>query len=57
MDETVFWGHSRDGHGGVPEADRVGDDHCMGVTFEKSVAAIVVSCWVNVEPIVGVEVP
>ncbi len=42
MGEMVFWGHSRDGHGGVPEVDHVGDDHCMGVTFEKSVAMIVV---------------
>ncbi len=42
MDETVFWGHSRDGHGGVLEAYRVGDDYGECVTFEKSVAAIVV---------------
>ena len=42
MDETVFWGHSRDGHGGVPEADRVRDNHSAGVAFEERVAAVVV---------------
>ncbi len=42
MDESIFWGYSRDGHCWVPEADCVRDDHCAGVTFEEPVAMVVV---------------
>ena len=57
MDESILWGHSRDGHCWVPEADCVRDDRCVGVTFEKPVAVVVVYRWASVDPIVGVEVP
>jgi hypothetical protein len=54
---TILWHEGGDGHCGVPEANAVGDNYCVGVTFEESIAPVVGESRANVESVTAPEVP
>ncbi len=41
----------------VPEFDGIGDGNGSGFFVEDSVAAVVVECWSNIEPIMAAIIP
>ena len=41
----------------VPELDGIGDGNGLGFFVEDSVAAVVVECWSNIEPLMAVIIP